>query len=76
MKVRLVINDIPDLRNYKVSIEKAQTELGFMPRYTVNDIISSLYENLSAYADYNLDEFYNIRVFKSLCGDAKNVVHF
>ncbi len=73
-KVRLNTKDIHDLRNYKVSIERAKTELGFLPQYTVKDIVTKLYENRAAYGNYNLDEFYNIRVFKTLCAASKNPV--
>ncbi|HTY13510.1 MAG TPA: NAD(P)-dependent oxidoreductase, partial [Candidatus Omnitrophota bacterium] len=65
-KIELVIKHIDDFRNYKVSIEKAKTELGFIPQYGVNDIIDHLYQNRDKFGDFEKDEFYNIRVFKKI----------
>jgi nucleoside-diphosphate-sugar epimerase len=65
-KMSLVIKNMHDLRNYKVSIDKARTELGFLPQHTVKDIVADLYEHRGDYGDYNEDRFYNIRVFKAL----------
>ena len=70
-KISLDIKNIHDLRNYKVSIEKAKTELGFAPQYSIRDIVAELYKNRALYGDYNRDEFYNIRVFKSLYNQSK-----
>lgn len=65
-KISLEIKNIPDFRNYKVSIEKARTELGFQPRYTIKDTIEDLYAHKDLYGDFEKDEYYNIRVFKRL----------
>lgn len=65
-KISLVIKNMHDLRNYKVAIEKARTELGFLPQHTIKDIVVELYENRGYYGDYNEDRFYNIRIFKTL----------
>ncbi len=64
--VDLLIKDIEDFRNYKVSIEKARTYLGFQPRHTITDIIEHLYENRECFPDYEKDDYYNIRVFKRI----------
>ena len=65
-KVAIVIKGIEDFRNYKVTTDKAQTYLGFRPQYTIEDIIEDLYGHKDYFADYNNDEFYNIRVFEKL----------
>ncbi|MFC1576783.1 NAD-dependent epimerase/dehydratase family protein [Candidatus Omnitrophota bacterium] len=65
-KVALEIKDIEDFRNYKVSIEKAKVELGFLPQYSIKDTVLDLYKHQERYGDYSKEEFYNIRVFKKL----------
>ena len=65
-KIGITINHIEDFRNYKVSIDKAKTYLGFQPQHTITDIIENLYEHKEKFEDYNNDQFYNIKVFKKL----------
>lgn len=65
-KIRLIMKNIQDFRNYKVSVQKARTELGFQPRFTVKDIVLDLYEHRNSYGDLNRDDYYNIRVFQKL----------
>jgi nucleoside-diphosphate-sugar epimerase len=65
-KVAIVIKSIEDFRNYKVTIDKAETYLGFQPQYTIEDIIEDLYDHKDCFAGYDNDEFYNIRVFEKL----------
>lgn len=65
-KVRLILKSIQDFRNYKVSIQKARTELGYQPQFTIKDIVLDLYEHRDNYGDFNRDEYYNIRVFQKL----------
>lgn len=67
-KVAITIKNISDFRNYKVSMEKAKTYLGFQPQYDVKDIIDDLFSHREEYGDYDRDEFYNIRAFKRLFG--------
>jgi|MudIll2142460700_1097286.scaffolds.fasta_scaffold48198_2 nucleoside-diphosphate-sugar epimerase len=65
--VRLDVKDIQDFRNYKVTVEKARTTLGFHPRYSVADIVTELlnkWDILSPLIDN--DGSYNIRVCKKL----------
>ena len=69
-KIHLEIKNIEDFRNYKVSIEKARTELGFHPQYTIKDIINDLYTHKDKYGDFDKDEYYNIRVFKKIETDS------
>lgn len=65
-RIDIVIKNIDDFRNYKVTIDKAKTYLGFQPQYTVKNIIEDLYQHKAYFEDYNNDQFYNIRVFKKL----------
>ena len=65
-KVAIQIKQVQDFRNYKVTIDKAKTYLGFQPQYSVEEIIEDLYAHNSEYGDYNDDSLYNIRVFKKM----------
>jgi nucleoside-diphosphate-sugar epimerase len=65
-KIKLNIKNIQDFRNYKVSINKAKTYLGFQPLYTIKDIIDNLFDHIDYFGDFEKDEFYNIRTFKKL----------
>ena len=65
-KIKLDIKNIQDFRNYKVSISKARTYLGFQPLYTIKDIIDNLFDHMDSFGDFEKDEFYNIRTFKKL----------
>jgi len=67
-KVDIVLKNIEDYRNYKVTIDKARTYLGYQPQHTIEDIIEDLYENKASFDDYDNDQFYNIRVFEKLNG--------
>jgi nucleoside-diphosphate-sugar epimerase len=65
-RVAIVLKNIEDYRNYKVTIDKAKTYLGYQPQYAIEDIIEDLYENRRYFQDYDNDQFYNIRVFEKL----------
>ena len=65
-KIKLDIKNIQDFRNYKVSINKAKTYLGFQPLYTIKDIIDDLFDHIDCFGNFEKDEFYNIRTFKKL----------
>ena len=65
-KVRINIQHIQDFRNYKVKWDKAIATLGFLPQYSVSDIVSDLFDHLEHYGDYSHEEFYNIAVFRKL----------
>ncbi len=65
-EVRISLNNIEDFRNYKVTCEKAHTYLGFRPKYSVSDMLKSLYERIDSYGDFSEDSYYSINVFKKL----------
>jgi nucleoside-diphosphate-sugar epimerase len=67
-RVEIVLKNIEDFRNYKVSIDKAKTYLGYQPRHAIEDIIDDLYENRAKFENYDEERFYNIRVFKKVAG--------
>jgi len=65
-KIAIEIKSVDDFRNYKVSIEKAKTELGFQPQHSIKAMVEDLYSHKDLYGDFEKDEYYNIRVFKKL----------
>lgn len=65
-KIKMDINDIQDFRNYKVSIEKAKTELGFRPQYTISNTVEDIWARRDLYGDFEKNEYYNIKTFKKL----------
>jgi nucleoside-diphosphate-sugar epimerase len=67
-RVEIVLKNIEDFRNYKVSIDKAKTYLGYQPRHAIEDIIDDLYENRAKFENYDDERFYNIRIFKKVAG--------
>lgn len=62
--IKLEIKDIQDFRNYKVTITKAKTYLGFQPMFKIEDIVTDMIDHRSEYGDFNKDIFYNIKMFK------------
>ena len=65
-RIKLDLKNIQDFRNYKVDIGKARTVLGFEPSHDVSDIIVDLHAHRDVYGDLDADEYYNIRVFRTL----------
>ena len=65
-KIELDINHISDVRNYKVSIAKAEMILSFHPHQSVGSIVRSLMHNKDKFADWDNPLYYNIHVFKQL----------
>jgi nucleoside-diphosphate-sugar epimerase len=68
--VMLRIMHVNDLRNYKVSIEKAIRVLSFKPRHDAKGIVKDLVENQAKFADFDNSQYYNIRTFKQLDSSA------
>ena len=63
-KVEIVLKNVEDFRNYKVTIDKAKTYLGYQPQHAIEDSIDDLYENRALFENYDDERFYNIKVFK------------
>jgi nucleoside-diphosphate-sugar epimerase len=64
--IRLKIKHVHDLRNYKVSFEKAEKTLSFKPCCDVKGIVKDLVEHRKAFADFENPSYYNITTFKAL----------
>ena len=65
-RVDLEIKHIQDIRNYKVSFDKAMRVLSFKPKHDVAAIVRSLLEHREAFSDFDNPLYYNIETFKSL----------
>ena len=65
-QVRLVIKNIQEFRNYKVTSEKAMNMLSFKPAHTVKSILADLIDNYEKFKDFDNRNYYNIQVFKDL----------
>lgn len=62
--VGLVIKHVQDVRNYKVSFEKARNVLSFHPRHDVRSIVHDLIKNMDKFSDWDNPSYYNIATFK------------
>jgi nucleoside-diphosphate-sugar epimerase len=65
-RICLIIKHIQDVRNYKVSFEKAKNVLSFHPRNDVSTIVGHLIENMEKFSDWDNPLYYNIATFKHL----------
>lgn len=72
--VNLEIKHIRDVRNYKVSIQKAENVLSFHPSHDVKSIIETLVENMDKFPDWDNPLYYNILTLKAL--DEKNAAAY
>jgi nucleoside-diphosphate-sugar epimerase len=66
ISVRLNIKHNKDVRNYKVSVEKARNVLSFHPRHDVRCIVRNLVENMDKFSDWSNPAYYNIETFRLL----------
>jgi len=65
--IELVINNNPDVRNYKVSISKIEDELGYKAQYNPLNSLDEILSNIDPTThDFNKDIYYNINVFKQI----------
>lgn len=60
----IIIKDIPDKRNYRVSVTKAQKTLGFVPSGTVKSIVLDLLEHKARFQDMDNPRYKNIEIFR------------
>lgn len=65
-RIALDIQHIEDVRNYKVSIERAKTVLSFHPHHSVRSIVRNLIDNMDKCSDWDNPAYYNIRVFQDI----------
>lgn len=64
--VKLAVNDIKDVRNYRVSTKRAEKELNFKPKGTPASILKELDVHIGPDFPFHRDHFYNIRTFRKL----------
>ena len=74
-KIALDIRHIRDARNYKVSIERANTILSFHPHHSVKSIVRNLINNMDKCGDWDNPQYYNIHVFKALESQGPAGIH-
>lgn len=63
-RVALEINRVSDVRNYKVSIDRARNILSFHPQHDIESIVHNLIANHSKCNDWDNPAYYNIQIFK------------
>ncbi|HST79813.1 MAG TPA: SDR family oxidoreductase [Verrucomicrobiae bacterium] len=66
IRVNLCIKHMEDIRNYKVSIEKANNVLSFHPNGDVKSIVQSLIDNKDKYQGWDNPAYSNIESFRAL----------
>jgi nucleoside-diphosphate-sugar epimerase len=65
--VKLVMNNNPDVRNYKVSTNKIEDELGYKAQYNPLDSLDEILSNIDPLTyDFNKEIYYNINIFKKI----------
>ena len=74
IRVHLTINHKKDFRNYKVSIQKAETTLSFHANYDVKSIVKNLIENMDKFQDWDNPQYYNIDTLKLLAANGLRAV--
>jgi nucleoside-diphosphate-sugar epimerase len=65
-KISLTIRQMQDIRNYKVSIEKAKNVLSFHPQSDVRGIVRELIREMDKFSDWDNPLYHNIQVFHEL----------
>jgi len=65
-RLTLDIKHIKDIRNYKVSVERAKNVLSFHPHQSVSSIVLDLLRNVQRCNDWDNPRYYNIKVFQQL----------
>jgi nucleoside-diphosphate-sugar epimerase len=65
-KISLTIRQMQDIRNYKVSIEKAKNVLSFHPQSDVRGIVRELIKEMDKFSDWDNPLYHNIQVFCEL----------
>ena len=69
LEPELEILEKADVRNYKVSVDRARVQLGFKPGYDIEKIVWDLIQNRDAFADMDNPAYYNITTFRALTAD-------
>jgi nucleoside-diphosphate-sugar epimerase len=66
LEPELKILEKADVRNYKVSVDRARVQLGFRPSYDIDKIVCDLIQNRAAFADLDNPAYYNMTTFRAL----------
>ena len=67
--IRIDVKHIPDVRNYRVSNEKAKKVLGVTFKGTLDSILEDLHKNIDDSIDINDTTYYNIKTFTAMFPD-------
>lgn len=73
LEPELEILSIADVRNYKVSAERARVQLGFKPSFDIDKIVWDLIQNRERFADMDNPAYNNISTFRSLTAEGLGV---
>ena len=65
-KISLVTRNREEVRNYRVSLQKAKKVLRFNPRYSLEDIVSDLYSNRLQFQNFSNEDYQNLKIFKKI----------
>lgn len=71
--VAIVVNQVKNFRNYRVSTEKAKKTLSVSFKGSVKSILADIEANLGKKPNFDKDEYYNIRMFKKMI-DMNNLI--
>lgn len=66
VQLNLDLKHVQDVRNYKVSIEKAANVLSFHPAGSVKSIVDNLIDNMDKFHDWDNPEYSNIQSFRGI----------
>ncbi len=64
--IEIETNNVQDLRNYKVNIDRAKNILNYTPIYSIEDTIKDIFNHKNEYGDFSDESFYNIKTFKKI----------
>lgn len=67
----IVTKHMADLRNYRVSFEKAKTVLSFRPVHNIRSIVEDLVEHRAQFEHWEDARYYNIAMFVDLARDTR-----
>ncbi len=73
LEPQLRILEETDVRNYKVSVDRASVQLGFEPSHGIDRIVEDLIRNRAAFADMDNPNYYNISTFRTLLTDGSEI---
>ena len=63
--IKIIVKNIQDVRNYKVTNSKAKMQLDFTPKLSPRDSVKEILKNIDAKKiNFNENKYYNIATFK------------